>query len=96
MENVFARRKMINTVLTHYSDFLDELSVELKAGGREAEFPRVGSEAFRVLDEKLTDSELSVVLKIEGPLRGRFPGVENRIRELLRKEIAGSFLTRGS
>lgn len=93
MNNVFTRRKMINTILTHYSDFLAELCGDLNAGGKEINLPRVRSEAFRVLDEKLADGELSALLKIEGPLRGMFPGVENRIRELLRKEIADSLLT---
>jgi uncharacterized protein (UPF0264 family) len=32
---------------------------------------------------------------IEGELKGRFPWVERRIKELLRNEITGSLISRG-
>ena len=43
-----------------------------------------------VIDKTLSGSELDALLMIEVKLRGRFPGVERRIKELLRKEIVDS------
>ncbi len=95
MESVFERRKKINSILGFYADFLKELSETLWEGGNAPGYPDVRARAFRVLDETLTGTELDAVLMIEGELKGRFPGVERRIKELLRNEITGSLISRG-
>jgi len=95
MESSLEKRKKINSVLAIYSGFLNELAVTLERKEIAADYPAVRERAFRVLDETLSESELDALLLIEGKLRGRFPGVERRIKELLRKEIADSLAACG-
>ena len=89
---MLARRKMINTILSNYGDFLAELCDALNANGLLIDLPGLRSEAACVLDKRLSENELTALIQIEGVLKGRFPGVENRIKELLQKEITDSLL----
>lgn len=83
MDGISGKKRQIETVLALYGDFLYGLARSL--GG--ADYGRVREEAFGVLDRTLTPRELSAMLAIEGSLRDRFPGVRNRIKELLGAEI---------
>lgn len=83
MNEFFGKKKQIETLLTLYDDFLFELARALGV----ADYGKVRAEAFGVLDRTLTPRELSAMLAIEGSLRDRFPGVRNRIKELLGAEI---------
>ena len=94
MENMLARRKKINTVLSNYTDFLAELCDALNSIGLRVDLPRLRSEAACVLDKRLSENELSALVQIEGALKGRFPGVENRVKQLLSGEITESLLKR--
>lgn len=94
MANMIAKRRMINEILGRYVDFLDELREVLNASGLQIDSPRLRSEAACALDRRLSENELSALVQIEGALKGRFPGVENRIKELLQKEITASLLKR--
>lgn len=86
MNELSGKKRQIETLLTLYDDFLLTLSGSL--GG--ADYGKVREEAFGILDRTLTSKELSAMLAIEGSLRDRFPGVRNRIKELLRIEITRS------
>lgn len=83
MNEFSGKKRQIETLLTLYGDFLLTLSASL--GG--ADYGKVREEAFDILDRTLTPKELSAMLAIEGSLKERFPGVRNRIKELLRIEI---------
>ena len=80
------KKRRIETLLSLYDDFLLTLSGSI--GG--ADYRKVREEAFGILDRTLTAKELSALLAIEGSLKDRFPGVRNRIKELLRAEITRS------
>ena len=86
MNEFSAKKRQIESLLALYDDFLLTLSGSL--GG--ADYAKVREEAFCILDRTLTSKELSAMLAIEGSLRDRFPGVRNRIKELLRAEITRS------
>ena len=86
MNEFSGKKKQIETLLTLYDDFLQVLTGSL--GG--ADYGKVREEAFGILDRTLTPKELSAMLAIEGSLSGRFPGVRNRLKELLRAEITRS------
>lgn len=92
MENVFVRRRKIKEIVSLYSGFLGELTTSLRSQRATIDIRNVESQALKVLEEKLTDRELTAILEIEGDLSDRFPGVRNRIKQLLRKEIAESLL----
>jgi len=92
MENAFVRRRKINEIVSLYSGFLSELTTSLSSSRGSVDIRNVESHALKVLDEKLTDRELTAILEIEGGPSDRFPGVRNRIKRLLRKEIAESLL----
>lgn len=83
MNEFSAKKKQIETLLTLYDDFLLTLSGSLRG----ADYGKVREEAFGILDRTLTAKELSAMLAIEGSLKDRFPGVRNRVKELLRIEI---------
>ena len=83
MDDISGKKRQIETVLALYDDFLFELAGTLDG----ADYGRVREEAFGVLERTLTPRELSAMLAIEGSLRDRFPGVRNRIKELLKAEI---------
>ncbi len=83
MNEIPGKKRQIETVLALYDDFLFELAGTLDG----ADYGTVREEAFCVLDRTLTPRELSAMLAIEGSLRDRFPGVRNRIKELLKAEI---------
>lgn len=83
MNEFSGKKRQIETLLTLYDDFLLTLTDSL--GG--ADYGKVRKEAFGILERTLTPRELSAMLAIEGSLRDRFPGVRNRIKELLRIEI---------
>ena len=83
MDGISGKKPQIETVLALYDDFLFELADSLEG----ADYGRVREEAFGVLDRTLTPRELSAMLAIEGSLKDRFPGVRNRIKELLKVEI---------
>jgi hypothetical protein len=84
MDGISGKKRQIETVLALYEDFLFELAGTLDG----ADYGKLREEAFGVLDRTLTPGELSAMLAMEGSLRDRFPGVRNRIKELLRAEIA--------
>jgi hypothetical protein len=92
MENVLVRRRKIKEIISLYSGFLGELTTSLRSRDGTIDIRNVESHALKVLEEKLTERELTVILEIEGGLSDRFPGVRNRIKQLLRKEIAESLL----
>ena len=83
IDEISGKKRQIETVLALYDDFLFELAGTLDG----VDYGRVREEAFGVLDRTLTPRELSAMLAIEGSLRDRFPGVRNRIKELLKAEI---------
>jgi len=83
MNESSGKKRQIETLLALYDDFLLTLSGSL--GG--ADYWKVREEASGILDRTLTTKELSAMLAIEGSLKDRFPGVRNRIKELLRAEI---------
>ena len=83
MDEIPGKKRQIETVLALYDDFLFELADAIDG----ADYGTVREEAFGVLDRTLTPRELSAMLAIEGSLRDRFPGVRNRIKELLKAEI---------
>jgi hypothetical protein len=95
MEDLLGRRREINSILGFYADFLNELSDILEKKGITIGYAAVRARAFKLLDETLTSRELDGILLVEGDLRGRFPGVERRLKELLRMGIAGSLYSRG-
>ena len=90
MESPLERRKKINSILAIYSGFLNELSENLGQKNIVTDYPSIRERAFMVIDKTLSGSELDALLMIEVKLRGKFPGVERRIKELLRKEIVDS------
>ena len=92
MENVFVRRMKIKEIVSLYSGFLGELTTSLSSQRATIDIRNVESQALKVLEEKLTERELTAILEIEGDPNDRFPGVRNRIKQLLRKEIAESLL----
>lgn len=91
---MLGRRKKVKAILSNYSDFLQELCDTLNANGLQIDLPGLMSEAVSVLEDRLADSELSALLQIEGTLKGKFPGVENRIKRLLGEEITDSLFKR--
>ena len=84
MDEITGKKRRIETVLALYEDFLFELAGTLEG----ADYGRVREEAFGVLDRTLAPREFSAMLAMEGSLRDKFPGVRNRIKELLRAEIS--------
>lgn len=92
MDKLFVRRRKIKDIISLYSGFLGELTISLRSQRGTIDIPNVESHALKVLEEKLTDRELTAILEIESGLSDRFPGVRNRIKQLLRKEIAESLL----
>jgi hypothetical protein len=93
-ENPLERRKKINSILGLYAGFLQGLSDALEMKGYTPGYEAVRARAFKLLDETLTGPELDCLLMIGGELRGRFPGVEQRLKELLRMGIEGSLCSR--
>jgi hypothetical protein len=93
LESALERRKKINSLIAIYSSFLSELSETLVRRSIAADYPAVRKRAFSVIDETLSGRELDVLLMIEGELGGRFPGVERRMKEILRREILNSFVS---
>jgi hypothetical protein len=93
-ENPLERRRKINSILGFYADFLKGLSEALEKKGNPLGYEAVRARAFSLLDETLTGRELDSLLMIEGELSGRFPGVEQRLKELLRIGIEGSLNSR--
>lgn len=83
MNEYSGKKRQIETLLSLYDDFLLTLADSL--GG--ADYGKVREEASGILDRTLTTKELSAMLAIEGSLRDKFPGVRNRIKELLKAEI---------
>lgn len=92
MENIFVRRRKIKEILSLYSGFLGELTVSLGSQRGTIDIRNVESHTLKVLEDKLNDRELTAILEIEGDPGDRFPGARNRIKQLLRKEIAESLL----
>lgn len=92
MENIFVRRRKIKEILSLYSGFLGDLTASLGSQRGTIDIRNVESHALKVLEDKLTDRELTAILEIEGDPGNRFPGVRNRIKQLLRTEIAESLL----
>jgi hypothetical protein len=90
MENAFVRRRKIYEIILLYSGFFGELRTSLSSQRGAIDIRNVESHALKVLDEKLTDRELTAILEIEGGLSDTFPGVRNRIKQLLGNEIAES------
>ena len=88
MNEISGKKRQIETVLALYDDFLSELADALDG----ADYYRVREEAFGVLGRTLTPRELSAMLAIEGSLRDRFPGVRNRIKELLKAKITRALI----
>ena len=75
----------IDIVLTIYGDTLYDLTQ--KIGRKGVDYDAVKKTAHEVLDESLTDSDLTAILKLEGSLNGKFPGVQSRLKNLLRVEV---------
>ena len=85
MDIVDKKCRKIDIVLTLYGDVLYELSQRINQRG--VDYGAVKRAAREVLDESLTDMDLTTVLKLEGSLNGRFPGVQSRLKNLLKVEV---------
>ena len=79
------KNNKIDIVLTIYGDILYDLSQKL--GQKDLDYDKVKETAHEVLNESLTDVDLTAILKLEGSLNGKFPGVQNRLKNLLRVEV---------
>ena len=85
MEISDRKNNKIDIVLTLYGDVLYELSERIDKKG--VDYDAVRNAAHEVLDESLTDSELTAILKLEGSLNGKFPGVQSRLKKLLKVQV---------
>ena len=79
------KNQKIDIVLTIYGDILYDLSQ--KVGQKDVDYDAVKETAHKVLNESLTDSDLTAILKLEGSLNGKFPGVQNRLKDLLKVQV---------
>jgi len=85
------KNQKIDIVLTLYGDVLYNLTESINQNG--ADYDTVRRAAHKVLDESLTSGELSAILKLEGSLNGKFPGVQNRVKSLLRVKVRNRLLS---
>ncbi len=85
MEISDRKNQKIDIVLTLYGDILYELTQRINQ--KAVDYDAVKSAAREVLDESLTDMDLSTILKLEGSLNGKFPGVQNRLKNLLKVQV---------
>lgn len=79
------KNQKIDIVLTIYSDLLYDLTQKLD--GRGVDYDAVKETAHEVLNESLTDGDLTAILKLEGSLNGKFPGVQSRLKDLLKVQV---------
>ena len=79
------KNQKIEIVLTLYGDILYDISQRIDQKG--IDYDTVKRAAHEVLDESLTDMELSTILKLEGSLNGKFPGVQSRLKSLLKVQV---------
>jgi len=79
------KSQKIDIVLTLYGDVLYELSQRINQRG--IDYGAVKRAAHEVLDESLTDMDLTAILKLEGSLNGKFPGVQSRLKNLLKVRV---------
>lgn len=79
------KNNKIDIVLTLYGDILYDLSQ--KIGRKDIDYDAVKRAAHEVLEESLTDMDLSSILKLEGSLNGKFPGVQSRLKKLLKVQV---------
>ena len=66
---------------------LNEIYYEYESSKRLGSVKDIRKIAYKVLNDTLSDIELSYVIKLEVDLKGRFPGIHKRFRELLNKRI---------
>ena len=88
------KKQKIDIVLTLYGDILYDLTETIDKNG--IDYDTIRREAHKVLDESLTNRELSAILKLEGSLNGKFPGVQSRIKNLLRGQVRERLLNPGN
>lgn len=79
------KNQKIDIVLTLYGDTLYDLSQRIDQKG--VGYDDVKRAAHEVLDESLTDKDLTAILKLEGSLNGKFPGVQSRLKNLLKVQV---------
>lgn len=79
------KNQKIDIVLTIYGDILYDLSQKL--GGKDLDYEAVKETAHEVLNDSLSDGDLTAILKLEGSLNGKFPGVQNRLKNLLKVQV---------
>ena len=79
------KNQKIDIVLSIYGDILFELTQSIT--NTRVDYDTVKKTARQVLDESLTDMDLTAILKLEGSLNGKFPGVQNRLKNLLSTEV---------
>lgn len=79
------KNQKIDIVLTLYGDILYDISQRIDQKG--LDYDAVKRAAHEVLDESLTDIDLTAILKLEGSLNGKFPGVQNRLKNLLKVQV---------
>ena len=79
------KNQKIDIVLTIYGDILYDITRSL--GRKDLDYEAVKETAHEVLDESLTDTDLTAILKLEGSLNGKFPGVQNRLKNLLKVQV---------
>ena len=86
------RKERIKAVISIYEEDLLALYKTVKTANSNIDFADLKDNAFHILNESLTDEELTAILKLEGSLKGKFPGVQNRLRKLFSKRVK-DFLT---
>lgn len=79
------KNQKIDIVLTLYGDILYDISQRIDEKG--VNYDAVKKAAHEVLDESLTDMDLTAILKLEGSLNGKFPGVQSRLKNLLKVQV---------
>ena len=79
------KNQKIGIVLTLYGDILYDIAQKIDKKG--VDYDTVKRAAHEVLDESLTDTDLTAILKLEGSLNGKFPGVQSRLKNLLRVQV---------
>ncbi len=79
------KSQKIDIALTLYGDILYDISQRFDHRG--IDYDAVKRAAHEVLDESLTDTDLTAILRLEGSLNGKFPGVQNRLKNLLKVQV---------
>jgi hypothetical protein len=79
------KSQKIEIVLTLYGDILYDISQMVDHKG--IDYDAVKRAAHEVLDESLTDTDLTAILRLEGSLNGKFPGVQTRLKNLLKVQV---------